>query len=137
MNSPDDSDQGAIQAYIETTSGDADAVAKAAAETAAEISQNGVSEEAFEAAKKPILDASATLRDDQDVDWWLGGLDGSAGNYEVLREFIDWDADMGSVTLADVNRVARTWLNKPPIVVIATPAPAQTAASASAKAGSR
>jgi zinc protease len=133
MTSPDAADQGSIQAYIETTARDADAVAQAAKETAAELAVKGVTEEAFEAARKPVLDSGATRLDS--IDWWLGGLDGSAGNYEILREFLDWDADMGSVTLADVNRVAKVWLAQRPIVVIATPkAAGSTSASASAAA---
>ncbi len=121
MDSPDAADQGAMTADIETTAADADAVADAARKTALDLAQNGISEEAFEAARKPVLAQAATHL--QDSDWWLGGLDGSAGNYEILREFVDWDADMGSVTLADANRWAKVWLSRPPIVVIATPKP--------------
>ncbi len=136
MSSPDNADQGAINAYIETTAVDADAVAQAARETAAEIAVHGVSEDAFEAARKPMLDAIPSRM--EDLDWWAGGLDGSAGNYEILREFIDWKADLESVTLADVNRYAATWLTQKPIVVIATPKPpTETAAAAKGKTAGR
>jgi zinc protease len=128
MSSPDAADQGQIAAYIETTAADADAVAQAARETAAEVAAHGITQEAFDAARKPVLDNGATRLDD--IDWWAGGLDGSAGNYEILREFVDWEADMSSVTLSDVNRYAKVWLAQNPIVVVATPvAPTTTAAA--------
>ncbi len=121
MNSPDAADQGSITAYIETTAPDAEAVAQAARETAADIAAHGVSPEAFEAARKPMLDAIPNKL--IDIDTWSAGLDGSARNFEILREFIDYKADMESITLADVNRYAAQWLTQTPIVVIATPAP--------------
>jgi zinc protease len=132
MAAPDAADQGAINAVIETTATDADAVAAAARETTAELAAHGITQEAFEAARKPLLDAIPNRM--QDIDWWSGGLDGSAGNYEILREFIDYKADMESVTLDDVNRYAKTWLTQTPIIVIATPAPPTSTASAGAKA---
>ena len=132
MASPDAADQGAIDAVIETTATDADAVAEAARQTTADLAAHGVTQEAFEAARKPLLDAIPSRMDD--IDWWEGGLDGSAGNYEILREFIDYKADMESVTLDDVNRYAKTWLTQAPIVVIATPSPPTTSASVGAKA---
>ncbi len=119
MSSPDFADQGALSAYIETTPADADTVAKAARETAAGVADKGLSQEAFEAARKPSIDAGATRL--EDIDEWLTGLDGSAANPEVLREFVDWEADFGSVRLEDVNRYAKQWLTQEPIVVIAVP----------------
>src|SRR5207245_161911 len=83
----------------------AEAVAEAARKTALDLVRDGIGQDAFEAARKPVIDQAATHL--QDADWWMGGLDGSAGNAEILREFVDWDADMGSVTLADVNREAK------------------------------
>jgi zinc protease len=128
MNSPDAADQGVINAYIETTGADADAVAQAARETAADIAAHGITPEAFEVARKPVIDSFSTRMDD--LDWWAGGMDGSAGNYEILREFIDWQSDMQSVTLDDVNRYAKTWLTQAPIVVIVTPSPPAAPAAA-------
>ena len=132
MASPDAADQGAINAVIETTATDANAVAEAARETTADLAAHGISQEAFEAARKPLLDSIPNRM--EDIDWWAGGLDGSAGNYEILREFIDYKADMESVTLDDVNRYAKTWLTQTPIIVIATPAPPGITASTGAKA---
>ncbi|HWE45474.1 MAG TPA: insulinase family protein [Caulobacteraceae bacterium] len=132
MASPDDADQGAINALIETTATDANAVAEAARDTTADIAAHGVTQEAFDAARKPMLDAIPNRM--EDIDWWEGGLDGSAGNFEILREFIDYKADMESVTLEDVNRYAKIWLSQTPIIVIATPAPPTSTASVGAKA---
>jgi predicted Zn-dependent peptidase len=132
MAAPDAADQGAINAVIETTATDADVVVQAARETTADLAAHGVTQEAFEVARKPLLDAIPNRM--QDIDWWSGGIDGSAGNYEILREFIDYKADMESVTLDDVNRYAKTWLTQTPIIVIATPAPPTSTASAGAKA---
>ena len=128
MSSPDAADQGQIAALIETDAADAEAVARAARDTAREIADHGVGHEAFEAARKPVIDSAQTRL--EDLDWWMGGLDGSAGNPEILREFVDWGPDMNSVTLADVNRSAKLWLAQTPIVVIATPARAVQAAAA-------
>ena len=132
MSAPDAADQGAINAIIETTATDANAVAEAARETTADLAAHGITQAAFDAARKPLLDSIPNRMDD--IDWWAGGLDGSASNYEILREFIDYKADMESVTLEDVNRYAKTWLTQTPIVVIATPAPPSSTASTGAKA---
>ena len=134
MAAPDAADQGAINAVIETTATDADAVVAAARETTAELAAHGVSQEAFDAARRPLLDSIPNRL--QDIDWWAGGMDGSAGNYEILREFIDYRADMESVTLEDVNRYAKQWLTQAPIVVIASPAPPTSTASVGGKAPS-
>ena len=121
MSAPDKADQGDISAIIETDAADVDAVTKAARDTALAVSASGVSAEAFEAARKPVLDRGVTRL--ESLDSWMDGLDGSASDPEILREFVDWDADMHSVTLDDVNRAAKAWLSKPPIVTIATPVP--------------
>jgi zinc protease len=135
MSSPDAADQGQIAAYIETSAGDADAVAQAAKETVADVAQHGITQEAFDAARKPVLDNGATRL--EDLDWWAGGLDGSAANNEILREFVDWESDMNSVTLEDVNRYAKVWLSQQPIIVVATPAPAKIAAPPTTKAAAQ
>jgi zinc protease len=131
MNSPDKADQGSIMAQVETASADADAVAAAVRETVADIAAKGTTAAAFDAARKPALAAGATRL--EDIDWWLGGLDGSAREPEILNEFLGWERDYGSVTLADVQKAAKTWLAKPPIVVIAEPSSqARSAAVAAA-----
>lgn len=119
MDTPDKADQGSIQASVETTAAGVAEVVRAVRAAAQRLASGDIDQADFDAAKAPALAAGATRLDD--IDWWISGLDGSWSEPEILREFVGWQADFGSVTLEDVRGVARHWLRREPIVAVAQP----------------
>jgi hypothetical protein len=71
-----------------------------------------------------LLDAAAKRRTYNA--WWLGVMNGSHRYPDQLAAAQGWDADMASITLAEVKAEAARWLAQTPYRVRALPK-AQTA----------
>ena len=117
---PDFADQGVLMAQIEGSPTDLDSLVAEARIVARKIASGSITAEALEAARRPMLAQMASLRG-RNI-WWAGALDGSAGNPALIREAIDFEPLMSSITLDQVKAAASRWLAPAPIVAIAEPA---------------
>ena len=129
VSMPDYADQGTLQALVETSPADAEAVAAEIKKLAAELAAGGVTAEALEEVRKPMLDRAAKRKETNS--WWLQTLDGSYRHPEWMKDQLEWETLMRAITVAEVQQVAKTWLSKPSITVFATPQ-TRTAAGAAA-----
>jgi zinc protease len=139
-DTPDEADQGLLAATIAANPADLDGLVVEAQATARRIAAGGITAEMLEAARRPMLTQAAALRGRNA--WWTAALDGSARNPALLVEAAGFQPLLESLTLDQVKAAAATWLSRPPIVVIVTPAklavpPAAAAAPDGRKGGVR
>jgi zinc protease len=120
---PDFADQGSLQAMIETSPADVDAMLAEAKAVAERLRTGAITAEQLEAARRPIL--SGMDRDAASNRWWAGMLDAADGRPDRLREVLGDREIMASITLAEVRKAAADWLTPSPIVVIGAPRPPQ------------
>jgi zinc protease len=137
---PDYADQGTLAAVVETSPADAELIAAEIKRLAAALARpGGVTAEALEQARKPLLDGRAKERETNT--WWLQTLDGSARHPEWLKDSVEWERDIRSIRLEEVQAAASKWLTRPTVTTLVTPrtttaqAPAPATAAA-APAGS-
>ena len=131
---PDFGDQGAITVYVETSPGDAEAVAREIQETGLEVARGGFDQATLDAVRFPFLEERRQARSTNE--WWLHAMDGSAKDGTNLNDFLTIESIFTNLTLADVKKAAAKWLVKRPIVAVVTPASAAgTVASAGASGG--
>lgn len=121
---PRGGDQGSLTMLIQTSPDAVAAVDEEALKIAADFAAGGITAEALEQARKPLLDAAAKRRTYNA--WWLGVMNGSHRYPDQLAAAQGWDADMASITLAEVKAEAARWLAQTPYRVRALPK-AQTA----------
>ncbi len=119
MFTPDNADQGYMQALVETSPQDADIVRAEIRDIAARMAQGEITDEDVESARKPILAGLAARQ--KTNNWWIGGLDGSARQPQRLDEMIVMIPLFTGVTLQEVRKAAATWLARAPLEIIALP----------------
>jgi zinc protease len=116
---PDYADQGVLQARVETAPADVDLVRAETETMARQLAAGGVTDEALEAARKPIVaELDAQLRKNRG---WAGFLSGSSTSDDGLEQLRVYEAMAASVSLAEVKAAAATWLTRHPIVVVVSP----------------
>ena len=135
LSMPDYADQGTLSAMVETSPADVDAVAAEIRKLAADLARpGGVTAQALEEVRRPLLDGRAKERETNG--WWLQTLDGSKRRPEWLKDAVEWERMIRSVTREEVQQVASTWLTRPSVTAYATPQGATTARAPAAAAGS-
>jgi zinc protease len=130
VSMPDYADQGTLTAMVETSPADAEAVAQEIRKLAADLARGGVTARAVEDVRRPLLDGRAKQRETNG--WWLSALDGSARRPEWLKDAVEWERMIRSITREEVQRVATTWLTRPSVTAYATPQAAAARAPAPA-----
>ena len=129
---PDYADQGSLTVMVETSPADAEAVAAEIEQLAADLARGGVTAQALEEVRTPLLAGRAKERETNT--WWLQTLDGSARHPEWLKDAVEWERMIRSITLAEVQRAAATWLSRPHLTAFALPQANAAQASAGAAA---
>jgi predicted Zn-dependent peptidase len=128
---PDYADQGTLSAMVETSPADVDEVAAEIKKLAADLARpGGITAEAVEAVRRPLLDGRARERETNG--WWLQSLDGSKRRPEWLKDAVEWDRMIRSITREEVQRVATTWLTRSSLTAYVTPQAARARAPATA-----
>lgn len=127
LYTPDHSDQGYMQAVVETTPHDIDQVLAETRRVATRLSQGDFSDDDIEAARKPILAELAARKTSNE--WWIGGLSGSSRSNDGLDEMRDLEGLVSSITPAEIRAAAAKWLVRGPLAVIALPQSVSAAAS--------
>jgi zinc protease len=112
-------DQNAIGTTIETTPAQVDAVVDEIKQIAAVLARGGITPDALEQVRKPLLDADAQQRTYNG--WWLSVMDGSFEHPEFLLNARTRQHDFATINLDEVKAEARRWLAQPPIVAISVP----------------
>ena len=134
LSMPDYADQGTLSAMVETSPADAEAVAIEIRKLAADLAAGGVSAAAVEDVRKPLLEGRAKQRETNG--WWLSALDGSAQRPEWLKDAVQWERLIASLSREEVQAAASAWLTRPAITAFATPAPAVASSAGKAVGGS-
>jgi zinc protease len=131
LSMPDYADQGTLSAMVETSPADVDEVAAEIKKLAADLARpGGITAEAVEAVRRPLLDGRARERETNG--WWLQSLDGSKRRPEWLKDAVEWDRMIRSITREEVQRVATTWLTRSSLTAYVTPQAARARAPATA-----
>lgn len=112
-------DQGALTVAVQTTPKDADAVEAEVRKIAARLAAGGVTAEALERARTPVLSHAAD-RERSDA-YWLETLDGSWRDPGKLGAARSWARDYAGLTLTEVQAAAARWLAPAPMAAIALP----------------
>ena len=94
---------------------------------AADLARGGVTAAALEEVRTPLLAGRAKERETNG--WWLQALDGSARHPEWLKDAVEWERMIRSVTREEVQRAATTWLSRPHLTAYALPQAAAQAAA--------
>jgi len=118
---PDEADQGLLQAQIETYPADAERVRLDALRVAADLARTGPSAAQLEAARKPALSGYAAALQTNTA--WADRMAGSTRfphRAEDLRLLPRLTAEVG---LEEVRAAAARWLSPQPIQVVVTPGP--------------
>lgn len=119
---PDDADQGELVAVVGVAPSQTDSVAQEIRRIAERFARGDLPDMAVEDARAPLLSGmDANLKTNAR---WVSGLDGSAARDPALKDFMSLRPLLASVTAAEVRKAAADWLVRPPVVVIAEPAPA-------------
>jgi zinc protease len=119
MFTPDNGDQGYVQALVETSPDDAGLVRAEVRAMAARLARGEIKDEEVEAARSPVVAGLAASQ--KTNDWWAGGLDGSAHTPAGLEEMKVLIPLFTSVTPTEVRSAAATWLARAPIEIVALP----------------
>ena len=120
LSMPDHGDQGALTVSAGTGPDQVEAVIAAMRETASRLAQpGGITAEALEAARTPMLEGARTRR--QNNNWWVEAMDGSYRDPQVIRDALTWEDEYRSLTLEEVQAAATAWLSAEPIEVRVLP----------------
>ena len=120
----DDADQGAMAVLVGTRPSQAEAAMAAVKAVAARLADGGVTAEALETARRPVLDGGVARR--QTNGWWMATLNGSSRNPELLAEQLGWEESWRTLTVEEVQAAATTWLSRTPIEVMVLPSSSAT-----------
>ncbi len=85
----------------------------------AKYAAGGVTSEALERVRQPVLDGGQTR--DINVVWWLDTLDGSWAHPDQIDADKSWQSDYSGITLDEVQAEAKRWLNQTPWIAVASP----------------
>jgi zinc protease len=119
MVTPDNADQGYIEAVVETSREDAVTVVAEIRALALRLASGTFSDDNLEAARKPL--EASLAKSAMTNGWWAGYLDGSSRIPAKLDEMVLMPDLVAKVTPAEVRKAAADWLMRSPLVIIATP----------------
>jgi zinc protease len=136
---PDFGDQGSLQVSIEAEPANIETLVQETRIVAEHLRKGEIDEAMLEDARAPILARARAAREAND--WWTAAMAGSARNPTILREGLDLEPLMSSLTVEDLRAAAAKWLAPDPFVGVALPraaAPAgKVAATTAAKGAAR
>jgi zinc protease len=112
-------DEGALTVAIETHPDAVQEVVDEVRSIARGLSLGDIAADELERIRKPLLDDTAHRR--ETAGWWLNTLDGSFADPYKLAQARTWQADYSSIPVGEVNRVARRWLARDPMIAAALP----------------
>jgi zinc protease len=112
-------DQGQLAVELITAPDDAQAVIDETRKIVAAYAAGGVTSEALERVRRPLLDGGQSR--EITVGWWIETLDGSWAHPDQLDAAKSWQSDYSGITLAEVQAEAKRWFSKAPIIVVAAP----------------
>jgi zinc protease len=112
-------DQGQLTVQLTTAPDDTQAVIDATRKIVAKYAAGGVTSEALERVRQPVLDGGQTR--DINVVWWLDTLDGSWAHPDQIDAANSWQSDYSGITLDEVQAEAKRWLNQTPWIAVASP----------------
>jgi zinc protease len=112
-------DQGQLVVQLTTAPADAQAVIDETRRIVDGYAAGGITAEALERARKPLLDGGQTH--DINVVWWMNVLDGSWAHPDLIAAANSWQSDYAGITLAEVQAEAKRWFSQTPIIVVASP----------------
>jgi len=112
-------DQGQLAVQLTTAPDDAQAVIDETRRIVAGYAAGGVTSEALERVRRPLLDGGQSR--EITVGWWMDTLDGSWAHPDQLDADKSWQSDYSGITLAEVQAEAKRWLSQAPIIVVASP----------------
>ena len=112
-------DQGQLAVQLTTAPEDAQTVIDATRKIVADYAAGGVTSEALERVRQPLLSGGQTR--DINVVWWINVLDGSWAHPDLIDAANSWQADYSGITLAEVQAEAKRWLTQAPWIVVAAP----------------
>ncbi len=116
----DGGDQGDLSAMVESYPADAEAMLTEIRAVARRLKDGGVTAEQLEAARAPIL-----ALDRQRLatnDWWARALSQVSRRESALRDMLDYNAVVSSLTLDEVRKAAADWLTSEPVMAVSMPA---------------
>lgn len=122
---PERGDEGALVMAVETRPEDVARVRDALLRVARETVAGGVTAEAIERVRKPVLDAEPARR--RTNSWWFDTIEGSAREPQLLTDELGWEAEYRSITRDEVQAAAVRWLSRDPFSVEALPKPLESA----------
>jgi zinc protease len=120
LNTPDEADQGYLEALVETSLPDADNIRTEILAMARRFAHGDISDDVIEAARAPLL---ARMKAETATNqWWVAYLNSSASLPSKLVEMIQVPQLTADVTPAEIRKAAADWLARVPLTVVATPA---------------
>jgi zinc protease len=124
-------DQGSLAVAIETSPATIDQVSTELVQIGQAAGTGDVTAAELERVRKPLLDDTAHRR--ETAGWWLNTMDGSQADPYRLAQARTWQRDYSSISVDEVNRAARNWFAKPPLIVKSLPKGAEAARTASVR----
>lgn len=115
----DGADQGIFAATVEATPADLDALVGAARDTAASLARGEFTQADIDQAREPMVAERTRLLRRNDP--WAGVLSHTSAERHAADELLLYKPMMEALTLADVKKVAATWLERAPFVSRALP----------------
>ena len=112
-------DQGQLAVQLTAAPEDAQTVIDATRKIVAKYAAGGVTSEALERVRQPLLSGGQTR--DINVVWWINVLDGSWAHPDLIDAANSWQSDYSGITLDEVQTEAKRWFSQTPIVVVASP----------------
>jgi zinc protease len=112
-------DQGQLLVQLTAAPEDAQAVIDETRQIVASYAAGGVTSEALERVRNPVLAGGETHN--INVVWWMNALDGSWAHPDLIAAAKSWQSDYSSITLAEVQAEAKRWLSQTPWIVVASP----------------
>ena len=126
---PNRFDQGSIVMTLQVPARDLDVTRKLVSDVVGSLGTAKLTKAELEAARKPALDASATIR--KNNGWWTGIMDGSARDPKIIEADQTMDSDLRALKPQDIKAVAAKWLRSDTLIeIIAAPKPAEKVAEA-------
>ena len=126
---PNRFDQGSIVMTLQVPARDLDATRQLVSDVVGSIATAKLTKAELEAARKPALDASASIR--KNNGWWTGIMDGSARDPKIIEADQTMDSDLRALKPQDIKAAAVKWLRSDTrIEITAAPKPAPKVAEA-------
>lgn len=116
---PDHDDQGTLTVVVETSAADVDRVRAAVLEVARDLAGGDISQTTVDESRAAWLNAIVNRQ--RTVAFWTDALTGTSVNDQNLRDQLEFEPILRSLTVEDIRRAASTWLSRPPVIAVSEP----------------